>query len=462
MKHIRNLFFGLLVLASTSSCEKFLEIKPEGEIPTEEALKTPRDVQMLLNSCYDVMRSGRFYGGKVQILSELMGDNMDGRVLSGNWLSYHSHNTSIFNSESREVWSEPYIMVYRINSLFENIDLVPGMTADETKRTLAEAHFLRGMAHFEIVRLFAQPWGYTADNSHVGIPIRLSPSQEALPRSTVAEVYAAVIADFEAAAADLPLTNNGYATQWAAKAYLARVYFQMNNFQKAYDYADDVIANGGFSLHPDIMFRFSQSANSENIFTAISTGQQNSSGSALSSAWRSTDISNPPGARISSDLYDIAVLDTNDQRGKGWYVLANAGQPNQLVLLTRYNENWFSVPVLHLAEMLLIRAESAAELGNTAVATADLNAIRTRAGATPVVSGLDAASLILLIRTERRLELVGEGHRLQDLKRQGARGVVGVTINGAPWNCDGMAVQLPDEELAGNPSIVLNPTGGCN
>ena len=39
---------------------------------------------------------------------------------------------------------------------------------------------------------------------------------------------------------------------------------------------------------------------------------------------------------------------------------------------------------------------------------------------------------------------------------------VGVTINGAPWNCDGMAVQLPDEELAGNPSIVLNPTGGCD
>lgn len=461
MKHIRNLFFGLLVLASTSSCEKFLEIKPEGEIPTEEALKTPRDVQMLLNSCYDVMRSGRFYGGKVQILSELMGDNMDGRVLSGNWLSYYSHNTSIFNSESREVWSEPYIMVYRINSLFENIDLVPGMSADETKRTLAEAHFLRGMAHFEIVRIFAQPWGYTADNSHIGIPVRLTPSQEALPRASVKEVYDAVIADFEAAAADLPLDNNGYATQWAAKAYLARVYFQMNNFQKAFDYADDVINNGGFSLNPDIMARYGQTANSENIFNAISTGQQNNSGSALGAAWRSTDLSNPPGARINGDFYDIATADTNDQRGKQWYAVANAGQSNELVLLTRFNTNWFSVPVLHLAEMLLIRAESAAELGNTATATADLNAIRTRAGATPAVSGLDAASLILLIRAERRLELIGEGHRLQDLKRQGARGVPGVTINGSPWNCNGMAAQLPDEELAGNPTIVLNPTGGC-
>lgn len=461
MKQLRTLIFGLIVLFTATSCEKFLEIKPEGEIPTEEALKTPRDVQMLLNSCYDIMRSSKFYGGKVQILSELMGDNMDGRVLSGNWLSYYSHNTSIFNSESREVWSEPYIMVYRINSLIENIDLVEGMTQPEITRTLAEGRFLRAMAHFEVCRLFAQPYGYTADNSHIGIPIRLTPSQEALPRSTVAEVYAAVIADLEVAAAELPLSNNGYATQWSAKAYLARVYFQMNNFQKAFEYADDVITNGGFTLNPDINARFSPIANNENVLTAISMSQQNHSGAALGSAWRSTDISNPPGARISNDFYEIATLDTNDQRGKQWYVLANAGQSNQLTLLTRYNQNWFSVPILHLSELLLIRAEAAAELGNTGVATADLNAIRNRAGATPAVSGLDAASLILLIRAERRLELVGEGHRLQDLKRQGARGVPGVLINGSPWNCNGMAAQLPDEELAGNPDIVLNPTGGC-
>jgi starch-binding outer membrane protein, SusD/RagB family len=225
--------------------------------------------------------------------------------------------------------------------------------------------------------------------------------------------------------------------------------------------SNDVITNGGFSLNPDVMARFTSGPNTENIFTAISTSQQNNSGGTLGGNWRSTDVSNPPGARLDNDFYEIATLDTNDQRGQQWYVLANAGQSNQLTLLTRFNQNWFSVPVLHLAEMLLIRGESAAELGNAATATADLNAIRNRAGATPALSGLDAASLILLLRAERRLELVGEGHRLQDLKRQGARGVIGVLINGAPWNCNGMAVQLPDEELAGNPSIILNPAGGC-
>lgn len=460
MKAIRLPLFGLLLLLSTS-CEKFLEIKPEGEIPTEEALQTPRDVQLLLNSCYDVMRSGKFLGGKVQILSELMGDNMDGRVLSGNWLSYHSHNTDIFNQDTRDVWSEPYIMIYRCNVLLENMASVPGMTDGEINRITAEAKFLRALGHFELVRLFAQPYGYTSDNSHPGIPLRLEASQEALARASVGDVYAAIIADLEAAIGALPTTNNGYATSWAAKGVLAKVYFQMNDFSNAYAYADDVIANGGFALNTDVMARYAPTSNTENIFSAISTGNLDNSGGSLVSAYRSVDLNNPPAGRFTRDLYDLATVDSSDLRGQNWYVLANAGQQNELVLTTRFNESYFSVPIVHLAELLLIRAESAAENGNTAVASDDLNTIRNRAGLADVASGLDAASLIVLIRTERRLEMVGEGNRVQDLKRQGARGVPGLLINGAPWDCPGMVAQLPDEERAGNPTIVLNPTGGC-
>jgi hypothetical protein len=461
MKHLRTFTLGLLLAASGTACEKFLEIPPQGEIPANEALKTPRDVQMLLNSCYDVMRSGKFLGGKVQILSELMADHWDGRLLTGNWLSYHLHNTGIFNQETRDVWSEPYIMIYRCNSLLENMGIVPGMTDAETQRITAEAKFLRALGHFELVRLFGQPYGFTSDNSHPGIPLRLETSQAALDRASVGEVYAAVISDLESAAAVLPATNQGYATSWAAKALLARVYFQMNDFGNAFSYADDVINNGGFALNTDVMARFSPNANTENILESISTGNLDNSGSALRGAFNSSNLINPPGGRLTRDFYDIAILDTADLRGKLWYVLANPGLDNELVLSTRFNENFFNVPVLHLAEMLLIRAESAAENGNTAVAEQDLNTVRNRSNVASVTPGLDAASLLLLIRAERRLEMVLEGNRLQDLKRLGARGVPGVTINGSPWNCNGMAAQLPDEERSGNPTIVLNPEGGC-
>lgn len=456
-----HILLCLLLLMGAMGCEKFLEIPPEGEIPTEEALQTPRDVQLLLNSCYDVLRSAKFMGGKMRNLSDLMGDDRDGRALTGNWLSYHSHNTGIFNQETRDMWSEPYIMIYRCNVLLENMDLVPALGAEQKARTTAEAKFLRAVGHFELVRMFAQPYGFTPGNSHDGIPLRLQASQEALPRATVGEVYAQVLSDLEAAKDALPTTNGGYATSWAVKAYLARVHFQMNDFQSAYDYADEVIAGGGFSLDSNVMARFSSTATPENIFNLISTGSLNNSGAELGGIYRSTNLSNPPAGRMSAALYLTATADTQDLRGKHYYVLANPGQTNELVLLTRFNEPWFNVPLLHLAEMLLIRAEAAAELGNLSQAEADVNAVRNRAGLANVTPGLDATSLKLIIRNERRLELVGEGHRFHDLRRQGVHDSPNLLINGSPWDCNGMMVQLPDEERAGNPTIVLNPEGGC-
>ncbi len=452
---------SFLLLLSASSCEKFLEIPPEGEIPADEALQTAGDVQLLLNSCYDVLRSGKFLGGKIRNLSDLMGDDRNGANLSGNWLSYYAHNTGIFNQETRDLWSEPYIMIYRCNVLLENMDLVADLSADQKARTVAEAKFLRAIGHFELVRMFGQPYGFTPDNSHLGIPLRIEASQVPLPRATVGEVYAQVLADLNDAAPVLPASNNGYATSWAVKAYLARVHFQMNDFQTAYDFADEVITMGGFSLESDVMARFAPTANSENIFDLVSTGTLNNSGGELANIYRSTNLTNPPSGRINSALYALATADTNDLRGQNYYVLANAGQANELVLLTRFNESYFSVPVLHLAEMLLIRGEAAAEIGNLGQAEADVNAIRNRAGLADVTPGLDAASLKLLIRLERRLEMVGEGYRFHDLRRQGVHDSPSLLINGSPWDCNGMTVQLPDEERSGNPTITLNPEGGC-
>ena len=461
MKKIQIILMSFLLLLSASSCEKFLEIPPEGEIPADEALQTAGDVQLLLNSCYDVLRSGKFLGGKIRNLSDLMGDDRNGANLSGNWLSYYAHNTGIFNQETRDLWSEPYIMIYRCNVLLENMDLVADLSADQKARTVAEAKFLRAIGHFELVRMFGQPYGFTPDNSHLGIPLRIEASQVPLPRATVGEVYAQVLADLNDAAPVLPASNNGYATSWAVKAYLARVHFQMNDFQTAYDFADEVITMGGFSLESDVMARFAPTANSENIFDLVSTGTLNNSGGELANIYRSTNLTNPPSGRINSALYALATADTNDLRGQNYYVLANAGQANELVLLTRFNESYFSVPVLHLAEMLLIRGEAAAEIGNLGQAEADVNAIRNRAGLADVTPGLDAASLKLLIRLERRLEMVGEGYRFHDLRRQGVHDSPSLLINGSPWDCNGMTVQLPDEERSGNPTITLNPEGGC-
>jgi hypothetical protein len=89
---------------------------------------------------------------------------------------------------------------------------------------------------------------------------------------------------------------------------------------------------------------------------------------------------------------------------------------------------------MRYAEVLLNQAESAAEIGNTAVAYTDLIAIRTRAGILPgsnsmygLTAGLSGTALISAIMLERQIELAYEGKRFWDLRR---RNMLETTLNG--------------------------------
>ena len=73
---------------------------------------------------------------------------------------------------------------------------------------------------------------------------------------------------------------------------------------------------------------------------------------------------------------------------------------------------------MRYAEILLMYAEAAANLGNTAEATAKLNMVRARAGLP------NAAGTIANIWKERRVELAMEQDRFFDLVRQGRAGTV--------------------------------------
>lgn len=84
-------------------------------------------------------------------------------------------------------------------------------------------------------------------------------------------------------------------------------------------------------------------------------------------------------------------------------------------------------PQIRLAEVMLIYAEAAVELGDGSISSGDLdlsiNKIRERSGVAPLTAALIApyADLTMLgeIRRERSIELFGENFRFDDLKRWG-------------------------------------------
>jgi hypothetical protein len=162
-----------------------------------------------------------------------------------------------------------------------------------------------------------------------------------------------------------------------------------------------------------------------------------------------------------TDIYFNQATQSNDVR-KAWYQ-KNA---NGFNTITKYNTNEFDLPIVHLTEIKLIRAEAGAEIGGAslAVAIGDINDILTRAyGGTSqnLTAGASAALVIQTARTQREFELIAEGNRLQEIKRIGARTGNFTDRRGSSWNCSGLVLQFPNSEQAANTAFPMNPEGGC-
>nr|WP_319998359.1 RagB/SusD family nutrient uptake outer membrane protein [uncultured Draconibacterium sp.] len=456
-KRFLSIIFILGILFS--GCESLLEINPEDEgvILESDALKTKQDLTELLNAAYDVVNG--FYGGRFQRTSELLADNVvlrDG--ITDEMVNIYKRYTTGYFTDN-ESYEQAYICILRSNLVLENIDVISGLSAEDASQMAAEAQFLRGIAHFAVVRLFAQPYGYTANNDHPGIVIKTSSTVELLPRNTVAEVYQQIISDLTEAESNLPDTNSdyAYATKWAAKAALAQVYFQMHDYDNAFTKANEVITSGNFTFITDLSLAVSGST--EDVFHLVSSQVSGKRVGGDFGVYRS-DGPNIPNIRIAPDVYkNVIKAGSGDLRANAWYKVVNSGADNEYFAFTKFNSEYPTIAVFRLTELKLLRAEAAmlktSPDKNTAIG--DINDIRERAYGNTSKNLLETASneaVLNAARTERRLELMGEGYHLHDLKRRGAEGE-DIVIRGVDWDYVGLVIQFSASEA--NELFVPNP-----
>lgn len=454
--------FIIGVLLMAGSCSKFLDRPPQGQLNKDQVFGTDSNIVALGNGIYTYLGDGNFMGGRVQALSDMLADQLDGSKLTGDFSEIYKRQNSIFGGTRDDLYKKAYLVIITSNYILENIGAV---SAEHQAYLEGESRFFRGMAHFELVRLFAQPYGYSPDNSHPGIPLRLTSATTPIARATVKQVYDQVIADLKRADSLLPddAGDGGKfytATKWIAKAYLAKVYFQQNDFANAFLYADQVIRSGKFQLDADFASRYSLGATKEAILRLPNEVSHFQPGGEFISNWRSD--TKAPTLFFTSQYYNYATSDAADKR-TAWYSNSLQAGYNSL---TKFNFNYMEEPLTHLTEIYLIRAEAGAELGNASLATSigDINLILTRAyGGTSrnLSAGATATAVIAAVRTQRELEMVGEGNRLQEIKRIGARTGTSIDRRGSPWTCNGFILQFPKAEQDANASFQLNPEGGC-
>lgn len=452
IKHIKILF--LIILAS--SCEDILDTEvPANEIPAEQAIQTQEDLQDLLNSTYDVVAN--YNDGLKQRLGEILSDNIDGSNIEGFLLEVYNHNTNIFNEDVENFYRQPYFAIHRANLLMENLGLV-NLTEEEENQFLAEARFIRGICHFDAVNYMAHPPGFTTDNSHLGVPIRLATGADPVNRSSVNDTYDAIISDLRYAENNLPDNNGVYATRFAAQGYLAKVYFMEQNYDSAIYYVDQVLGNGSpFGLTNNINARYSQSITSEHIFYTLSnnSGDDNRSDVFISS-FRS-DLQDPP-FRVSQEVFDAATANASDTRAD-WFEMRTREDGSNFYVTTKFNSNFFNVALIHVVDLLLIRAEAKALLNqNLDEAIDDINSVRNRAGLTDISPVSNRQQILDAAQSERRIEMSLEGDRILQIKRRGAAGEE-TAVRGDAWDCNGMILIFPNEEQFNG--FVNNESGGC-
>lgn len=459
---IRNIIYtvGLGAVVSLAfSCTKPVDIEPIGLQTKDSVLNTEADYRALLNSAYTVLAADNYYGGGYQIMNDLLADHLEQAELTGDWLKIYNRNSDIFTGTSTGFYAQPYFAIFRANTILENLAKLSGSSKDNFE---GQAKFIRGLGHFDLVRLYGQPYVRGGANTQDGVVLRTSTKVEVSPRATVAASYNQIIADLKAAETLLPDVNGVYPTKWAAKAILARVYFQMNDFANAYDYANQVIQSGKFTFDADYSKRYSAGGTPEAIFNLIY--ETNNTGGRFNTIRTYRYVAPQlPALRTTASLYNSVNSRPTDAR-KAWFQRVSVNGQDWYVT-TKYDALVFQMPVVHLTEMKLIRAESAAELNqNLAVGIADINDIIRRAygpaSGFELPATISAQFLLNTVRREREIEMAFEGDRLQQLKRRGGKGEQ-ITIRNAPWNCPGLVLVLPPSEVTQNPGLQQNPQGGC-
>jgi hypothetical protein len=347
------------------------------------------------------------------------------------------------NSAVSGIWASIYDGINVANNVIDKVPGMSDMTDEEKNVALGELYFLRALNHFNLMNYFGP------------IIIKTEPTIGVknldAGRDPVEKVYAQIIEDLTFAGEHLKASSSVKirASKYAAIALLARAYLYNGDYDMAYEKANDVIMNGGYTLLDNYGDIFADDQSEESIFEVDFTELDRN---------RIAEYNFPKslnGRReVAPDQSLLSAYEADDERKT--YSIAYDGSNAYANKYNDLSKGADNVIILRLAEMYLIRAEAEAHKpgGNLTSVKNDLNIIRSRAGLQSTPAGT-LEDLLMAIEAERRMEFAFEGHRWFDLVRTGRAVDVIPTVS----NVNKTLFPIPSGELLTNnsPDMTQNP-----
>jgi len=477
-KHFILLLTTFAVLFTTA-CEDFLVKEPRLSQSNELTLSTYKGLDNATGGVYSQLCAYGWYGSQFPIIADMKGGNAKrGSVISGRYTDEYLWNNT--PSSTSALWNVAYSTIAKANNVLAVIDggfSETGVEQADLDLLKGECLFMRGLAYFDLARMYCQP--YSAGTSNLGVPVVLVTENGYPARNTVGETYDRVVEDLEAAIPLLPASNPrgddaAFATKVAAQALLAKVNLYMENWQAAATLASTVIGTAGLSLFSAADYTTwdndgywgSGGPGAEIIFQV-----DGSEGNSSHPWWDAISYMMDPAGYgdCAASLDVINLYEAGDVRADLFQEPAD--YPGEFWSLKypgrlgRTPHREFNLPVLRLSEMYLIRAEATLNGASSGVtALDDLNAIRTHRG----LAAVTAAPSINDIYAERRRELCFEGNELFDLARTqrslSRTDYTGLSNKDIPFVPNGTALAnylwampIPQAEIDANVNCEQNP-----
>jgi len=393
--------------------------------------------------------------------------------------NFDAFNITDYNLwETRTVWEDCYVGINRCNQVLDN---VPAITMNDAQKQqlLGEAKFLRGYFYYYLATYF----GNVPIQLHTSAPTDYpptSPQADVYAQAQKDFTDAAAVLPTKYTNENLGRATKGAAYAMLGKCYLQqRMYTQA---QQALQYLVEGAGKSDYSLVSDFRSNFIETSenNAESVFeyqnaanptdnhdndVQLSDVDRLNYGSSIPPFFAPRPIGFTDGQARRWTVWEFLkertvdggrdrrlpasfIYDSTDERGPNFTMVYGqtwasrnysnvAGDPigvatNHTVYFRKLlDDATMNGEVFHsgnnyrylrYADVLLLYAEALNGMGQTNAAYQYVDRVRQRAGLprlTDVRPGLNQADFLTQLKHERITELVGEGHRWEDLYRWG-------------------------------------------
>ncbi len=444
MKLTNFLILIMTISVCVFSCADLEDVSPVNSVLSSAAITSKASANAALNGVYDELQDADLTFDGWLALPQFFSDEANATGTFPTRLEFGNLNVFPSNGTMASVFTDFYDAINVANNV---IALVPaiqedGFTDTEKNDIVAQAKFIRAQCYLQLGTLWQSVPLVLSPTSDVGEVLNVSVSSRD-------EIYNQIKADFNEAVTNITAETGPFvASKQAANAFLARVALYEGNWAEAKAKAEGVLGAGFDLTAVDYLADQIYSLN-------FTTADGNNLGFFYGTEGLGGRYSIGPSADIIAAFEDgdtrFAQSINNDNPATPYglkypsFSAASAGTATDPIYFIRH------------AEMVLIAAEAAAEMGDFATASTHFNQVRNRAGLSEIT--LDASNYVDAILKERFTEFAFEGaQRLIDLRRRGKAeevlGPIGYDACDKVW-------PLPQRDVDRNVNLQQNDCCNC-